>query len=580
MKILRATALLLAAAFCFMLAACSANPAQREPNPKATTEYQANASQETQNLAKLCKVWGYVKYYHPAFLFGNSDWDAELLTLIPGVSAAESDEAANALLHEWFVGLGEVDYKTRIPQSASASEAGVQECDLSWCQDKAYLGEELVKDLALLPETMPTKLDRSNAPVSFDQLGVPDFSKEPEHEDDYTNQSFRLLGLFRLWNALEYYYPYLHCMDEDWDAVLLETIPMMLDAEDQRSYEAALWYAAGKLQDPHTQLSMVTTDRKRQYRPTTGGYYLPVPVTDAEGKLVVTDTAENCPLEKGDILVSINGKTMEELAEEKREYYSLPREEMLLTCAWRAIVNSEAEEMAVVVQRDGEECSFTVTGVPHSVSDTTNRLNGLESYQIVDGNIGILNPGVLQTEEELCKVMEALRNTDSLVIDLRQYSGVMGLYFYVPTTYRPSIVLARPSAASPGTFQKDTVFAGYDSSLLTYSQSYYPYENPVVVLMDQNSVSRSEYLITILKEADNVTVVGVPSTGTDGNVAFLPLPGGLQLRFTSLGIYEVDGTQTQRTGIQPDVEVHSTVEGIRQGRDEIMEAALELCKNK
>lgn len=578
MKGLRRIALLLAFAFCFGMAACSASPAQSESNSRASTGYQMNASQETQNLAKLCKVWGYVKYYHPAFLFGNSDWDAELLALIPTVSAAENSEAVNTVLHEWFAGLGEVDYKTRVPQSDSTSEVSVQECDLSWCKDETYLGEALVNDLALLPMILPTKLNRSDAPVTFDQIGVPDFSNEPEHKDDYTNQSFRLLGLFRLWNALEYYYPYLHLMDEDWDTVLLETIPMMQDADDQRSYEAALWYAAGKLQDPHTQLSMVETDRKRQYRPATGSYYLPVPVADVEGKLVVTDTAENCPLEKGDVLVSINGKTIEELAAEKKEYYSLPRDEMLLTCAWRAIVNSESEEMETVVQRNGEECGFTVTGVPHSVSDTTNRLNSLEPCQIVDGNIGILNPGVLQTEDELCEAMEALRNTDSLIIDMRQYSGVMGLSFYVPTTYRPSIVVAHPSAASPGIFQKDTISAGYDVSLLTYSQSYYPYENPVVVLMDQNSVSRSEYLITIFKEADNVTVVGMPSTGTDGNVAFLPLPGGLQLRFTSLGIYEVNGTQTQRAGIQPDIEVRPTVEGIREGRDEIMEAAVELCR--
>lgn len=40
-------------------------------------------SQEVQNLEKLCKVWGYVKYTHPVFLTGEKDWDAELITLIP-----------------------------------------------------------------------------------------------------------------------------------------------------------------------------------------------------------------------------------------------------------------------------------------------------------------------------------------------------------------------------------------------------------------------------------------------------------------------------------------------------------------
>lgn len=71
-----------------------------------------------------------------------------------------------------------------------------------------------------------------------------------------------------------------------------------------------------------------------------------------------------------------------------------------------------------------------------------------------------------------------------------------------------------------------------------------------------------------------MTVIGEASTGADGNVAFLPLPGELQLQFTSFGIYEMDGAQTQCTGIQPDVAVHYTAEGIREGRDEIMEAAL------
>ena len=74
---------------------------------------------------------------------------------------------------------------------------------------------------------------------------------------------------------------------------------------------------------------------------------------------------------------------------------------MLLTNAWRAIVNSETETMEVVVQRGGEECSFSVTGSEHSVSHTKSVLNGLGAFQVVGGNIGVLNPGVLESETEL-----------------------------------------------------------------------------------------------------------------------------------------------------------------------------------
>ncbi len=68
-------------------------------------------SQKAENLEKLCKVWGYTKYTHPAFLLGKKDWDEELLKLIPVVSEAKAKKV-NDILHEWFVSLGEIDYGT------------------------------------------------------------------------------------------------------------------------------------------------------------------------------------------------------------------------------------------------------------------------------------------------------------------------------------------------------------------------------------------------------------------------------------------------------------------------------------
>lgn len=277
---LRKIALFLAVVFCISLAGCSADAPQLKAagSIDQTAVYRQNsASQQTQNLAKLCKVWGYTKYYHPAFLLGTSDWDAELLSLLPKVSACETSDDLNALLHEWFTSLGEVDYKARIPKAASGSDASVSEVDLSWTADADYLGEALVGDLAKLPTTLPTNLDRTHAPVFFDSLGVPDFSNEPEHGSDYTDPTFRLLGLFRLWNVLDYYAPYLHLLDCDWDAVLLEAIPTMLEGTDRESYEAALAFVTGSLQDAHVWWSSTVEGTKLSYRANPDSYYLPVP---------------------------------------------------------------------------------------------------------------------------------------------------------------------------------------------------------------------------------------------------------------------------------------------------------------
>jgi C-terminal processing protease CtpA/Prc len=57
-------------------------------------------------------------------------------------------------------------------------------------------------------------------------------------------------------------------------------------------------------------------------------------------------------------------------------------------------------------------------------------------------------------------------------------------------------------------------------------------------------------------------------------VATINLPGGLRAWFTGLEVFHPDGRQLQRVGIQPDILVEPTLEGIRQQRDEVLEAAI------
>ena len=49
---------------------------------------------------------------------------------------------------------------------------------------------------------------------------------------------------------------------------------------------------------------------------------------------------------------------------------------------------------------------------------------------------------------------------------------------------------------------------------------------------------------------------------------------------SSIGIYYPDGGETQRIGIVPDIEVKPTIDGIRNGKDELLEKAIELISEK
>ena len=49
---------------------------------------------------------------------------------------------------------------------------------------------------------------------------------------------------------------------------------------------------------------------------------------------------------------------------------------------------------------------------------------------------------------------------------------------------------------------------------------------------------------------------------------------------TGIGVYYPDGTETQRVGIIPDIEVKPTIEGVKAGRDELLEKAMEVIENE
>ncbi|WP_202806407.1 hypothetical protein [Fibrisoma limi] len=50
--------------------------------------------------------------------------------------------------------------------------------------------------------------------------------------------------------------------------------------------------------------------------------------------------------------------------------------------------------------------------------------------------------------------------------------------------------------------------------------------------------------------------------------------------FSGIGVYYPDGLETQRIGIVPDIDVKPTIQGIREGRDELLERAVELIKGQ
>ena len=78
-----------------------------------------------------------------------------------------------------------------------------------------------------------------------------------------------------------------------------------------------------------------------------------------------------------------------------------------------------------------------------------------------------------------------------------------------------------------------------------------------------------------LSMGENVTLMGTNTVGSDGNVTLLVMPDGNFVQFSGWGVLAAEGEQTQRIGIAPDIYVSYTAQGIAEGRDELLEAAVQ-----
>ena len=172
-------------------------------------------------------------------------------------------------------------------------------------------------------------------------------------------------------------------------------------------------------------------------------------------------------------------------------------------------------------------------------------------------------------------IKEQFMNTKGIVIDIRNYPSTfvpfaLGSFFISSPT--PFVKFTGGNVANPGEFTF--------TEPITIQNTDQTYKGKLIVIVNELSQSQAEYTAMAFRAGDNTTVIGSTTAGADGDVSSIMLPGGLRTMISGIGVYYPDGGQTQRIGIVPDIEVKPTVQGIKEGRDEVLEKAIELISTQ
>ena len=516
------------------------------------------SSLQIENLALLGKVWGFLKYFHPNVRNGAIDWDAELFRMIPLMIDADALRR-NELLLEWCNGLGTF----RTSQDISILEINDA---IEWTKEISVMGSELSQKLQEILLAERTVYHGYLYQVPY-IMSIVDKNEKSYPRMSFSDINLKLLAIFRIWNYIQYFYPYRNLLDVSWDEALKMAVPAMLEADTKEEYGKVLSAIGVYTNDSHTNSAyMPKSIFKRLIRmaksPSNKQFAAPF-ITDKyyDGKYYVTWALGESEqdLVRGDAIIAINGESVDDYVARKGCYLATSNELTIPRDLALSVSMSEDDSQTYTVIRNKDTLTLTPQMKPVRKFRRELYKSGIRESTMAwsDGRelraFDTINDSVAYLHAEDMTVADFRKALDynRLIVDMRNYPRKMyqsWLKSLLPEI-RPIATALYPDLLNPGIFHTMT-------SDMTGVGRFFDPERKIVILVDEQTQSAAEYTVMMMQSSPQVTVVGTTTAGADGNVVKLSLPGDYVFQVGGIGVKYPDGGQSQRCGVRIDFPVN------------------------
>ncbi|MGA7382273.1 MAG: S41 family peptidase, partial [Terriglobales bacterium] len=395
----------------------------------------------------------------------------------------------------------------------------------------------------------------------------------------YPAAEYRLLGAFRLWAVINYFFPYKELMGEDWNDMLRQYIPRIEEAKDALDYNLAILEMKAHVHDSH---AGADSPILRKYF---GDASAPVRVRMIEGLPVITgftnaDAARAAGLEIGDVILKVDGEEASRRIEERLKYSSYSTlQSGLFYAAERSLVRGPKDSTATFTVRDLRDqvreakVSRKMEYFPKTTGDRTG-----DVLRVLPGNIGYADLDRLPVSQ-VDEMFEKFKDCPAIIFDDRGYPQGTAWQIAPRLTEKKDVVAAMFKRRDPMSPDLPNGDLSSSQEVATFFQSLprtdkWRYHGKTVMLIDERTISQAEHTGLFLEAANGTKFIGSPTQGANGDVTNLSLPGGIRVYFSGQGVWHPDGRQLQRVGLQPEIEVRPTLAGIRAGKDEVLDRAI------
>ena len=380
-------------------------------------------------------------------------------------------------------------------------------------------------------------------------------------DESPTNLIVRLGNVINVYNVFQHFYPYFNEVEVDWEIEFEKALAQSFEDKTPENHLTTLQQFTSPLKDGHLKV----------WGPGDPGAYVPpIRWEWIENKLVITEVRTN-KIKVGDVITKINNISPEEYFKDL---------ELRISAGTKGWLNYTAQGLSLKGKKHSE-LIIEVNNNPfklkrnefYSTSDTTIAIQNYD-FKFLSGDLAYLNLTKISMNK-IERLMPQLESAKGVICDLRGYPNNNHDFI--------SYLLKKDDTSKTWMRIPKIIYPNHEG-LISYENHGWELKvkksnlrnNKIVFITDGRAISYTESYLGFIKGYNLATIVGQPTAGTNGNVNMFKLLGKYGVSWTGMKVVKINGSQLHSIGILPDVYVNKTIEGVRLGRDELLDRAIEI----
>jgi C-terminal processing protease CtpA/Prc len=542
--------------------------------------------------ADFIKTWNFVKYYHPELASRKIDADSLFLVNIEKVNTKQNFNEIITLvtrnLNTQFSSPPIIETQKDI---LSVNQ------NFNWFQKNKKISKEN-KDL--LNSIYKNRFDYGLLPEG---KSVDDEKKYPFAKEENLPLKYRLLTMAKIQGTVDYLFPHKYLIDKNFDSYFTILLNEAVQSTTRKDFEMVLAKAVSQFQDSHA----FSFYRQLNYKDRilfNVSYYSPFDFQIVGDHLLVThlifpEICSKARIKTGDKITEINGKKVSEIIKEKSKLLSVSNHQklqyVLSIYEYNLIWPDNLPKKMLTVHSGSKRFSTEIDLINATdksqvtvISNYINRKNSkIENRSLINKDIAYFKTDATmyfmenvdddKLDAKMDSILEDASHKKAIVFDMRGYPDWGGFVFYYVYKYFSPVEnyfykYYEPNLKNLGTFSLRDPKFNYPE---IENKTMHSYSGKVFILVNPDTRSASEwYSMSLQKIFPQSITIGQQTSGADGDVVKINLPGDYILEFTGNGIFYPDNTQTQQKGIRINKLIKYTDQDILDQRDLEFETVL------